>query len=101
MEPSSVNIDNQAEVRQNLYGVLTKEKAEKSSFKVGDPVCISKWKRFEKGYETNWFREIFTVHKIVPKIPNVYKLRDFYNSVIEGTFYEKEMQKLKIPTIIQ
>ncbi|GBM84013.1 hypothetical protein AVEN_110143-1 [Araneus ventricosus] len=30
---------------------------------------------------------------IVPRIPTVYKLRDLNNNDIEGTFYEKEMQK--------
>ncbi|GBN24860.1 hypothetical protein AVEN_161206-1 [Araneus ventricosus] len=95
MEPSSVNIDNQAEVWHNLYGDISKQKSEKSSFKVDYTVRISKWKeRFGKGYEYNWSREIFTVHKIVPRIPTVYRLRDFHNNVIEGTFYEKEMQKV-------
>ncbi|GBM81787.1 Putative uncharacterized transposon-derived protein F54H12.3 [Araneus ventricosus] len=95
IEPSSVNIDNQAEVWQNLYGDLSEQKSEKPSFKVGDTVRISKWKgKFEKGYENNWSREIFTVHKIVPRIPTVYKLQDFNNNVIEGTFYETEMQKV-------
>ncbi|GBM92731.1 Putative uncharacterized transposon-derived protein F54H12.3 [Araneus ventricosus] len=95
MEPSSVNIDNQEEVWQNLYGDLSKQKLDKPSFKVGDMVRISKWKgRFEKGYENNWSREVFTVHQIVPRIPTVYKLRDLNNNDIEGTFYEKEMQKV-------
>ncbi|GBM31276.1 hypothetical protein AVEN_91278-1 [Araneus ventricosus] len=57
MEPSSVNINNQAKVWQNLYGDLSKQKSEKPSFKVGDKVRISEWKgRFEKGYENNWSR---------------------------------------------
>ncbi|GBM67575.1 hypothetical protein AVEN_73704-1 [Araneus ventricosus] len=95
MEPSSVNIDNQSQVWQNLYGELIKEKSEKPSFKVGDTVRISKWKeRSEKGYENNWSREIFTAHKILPRIPTVYRLQDFHNNVIQGTFYEKEMQKV-------
>ncbi|GBM75543.1 hypothetical protein AVEN_180654-1 [Araneus ventricosus] len=97
MESSSVNINNQAEVWQNSYGDLPKQKSEKPSFKVGDTVRISKWKgRFEKGYENNWSMEIFTVHQVVPRIPTVYKLRDFHNQVIEGTFYDKEMQKVVV-----
>ncbi|KAF8784258.1 hypothetical protein HNY73_009962 [Argiope bruennichi] len=96
MKPSSVNIDNQAEVWQNLYGNLSEQKSEKPSFKVGDTVRISKWKgKFEKGYENNWSREIFTIYKILSRIPIVYKLKDFNNNVIEGTFYEREMQKVK------
>ncbi|GBN77103.1 hypothetical protein AVEN_67419-1 [Araneus ventricosus] len=95
MKPSSVNIDNQAEVWHNLYGDISKQKSEKPFFKVDDTVRVSKWKgRFEKGYENNWSREIFTVHQIVPRILTVYKLRDFHNNAIEGTFYEKEMQKV-------
>ncbi|GBM42281.1 hypothetical protein AVEN_234998-1 [Araneus ventricosus] len=77
MEPSSVNIGNQAEVWHNFYGDISKQKSEKPSFKVDDTLRISKWKgRFEKGYEHNWPREIFTVHQIVPRIPTVYRLRD-------------------------
>ncbi|GBL93859.1 hypothetical protein AVEN_153621-1 [Araneus ventricosus] len=91
MQPSS----NQGELLQNLYGDLSEQKSENPSFKVDDTVRISEWKeRFEKGCENNWSIEIFTVHKIVPRIPTVYKLRDFYNNVIEGTFYGKEMQKV-------
>ncbi|GBO35043.1 hypothetical protein AVEN_102932-1 [Araneus ventricosus] len=82
----------------HLYTSYTRifdQKAKKPPFKVGDMVRISKWKgRFEKGYENNWSREIFTVHNILPRIPTVYKLRDFHNKVIEGTFYEKEIQKV-------
>ncbi|GBM57329.1 hypothetical protein AVEN_86992-1, partial [Araneus ventricosus] len=40
MEPSSVNIDNQAEVWQNLYGDLPKQKSENPSLKLGDTVRI-------------------------------------------------------------
>ncbi|GBN27011.1 Putative uncharacterized transposon-derived protein F54H12.3 [Araneus ventricosus] len=95
MEPSSVNIDNQAKVWQNLYGDFSEQKSEKASFEVGDTVRISKWKgRFEKEYENNWSREMFTVHQIVPRIPTVYKLQDFNNNVIGVTFYETEMQKV-------
>ncbi|GBO14419.1 Putative uncharacterized transposon-derived protein F54H12.3 [Araneus ventricosus] len=95
IEPSSVNIDNQAEVWQNLYVDLSKQKSEKAVFKVGDTVRVSKWKRrFGKGYENNCSREIFTVHQIIPRIPIVYKLQDLNNNVIKGTFYETEIQKV-------
>ncbi|GBM66108.1 hypothetical protein AVEN_169775-1 [Araneus ventricosus] len=95
MEPSFVNIDNQTKVWHNLYGDISKQKSEKPSFKVDDTVRINRWKgRFEKGYENNWSREIFTVHQIIPRIPIVYKLQDLNNNVIKGTFYETEMQKV-------
>ncbi|GBN95873.1 Putative uncharacterized transposon-derived protein F54H12.3 [Araneus ventricosus] len=53
MEPSSVNIDNQAEVWHNLYGDNSKQKSEKPSFKVDDTVRISKWTYSNVHYATH------------------------------------------------
>lgn len=94
MEPEAVNENNQSQVWQTLYGNQTKP-VSKIDFKVGDTVRISKEKlRFEKGYEQNWTREIFTVYKIIPRNPVVYKLKDLTGEVIEGTFYKQELQKI-------
>ncbi|XP_035228819.1 uncharacterized protein LOC118200939 [Stegodyphus dumicola] len=95
MEPSSVNINNQSVVWKNLYGDMIKS-VTKPQFKTGDTVRISKLKRpFEKGYEkNNWTREIFTIHRMIPRKPVVYKLRDLAGEVIEGSFYENELQKV-------
>ena len=44
---------------------------------VSDRVRNSKYKgTFEKGYETNWSEEVFTVHEVHPSEPPVYRLRD-------------------------
>ena len=48
--------------------------------------------RFEKGYEQNWTIEIFTIHKIIPRVPVVYKLKDLSGEIIKGIFYEPERQ---------
>ncbi|GBL99453.1 hypothetical protein AVEN_68752-1 [Araneus ventricosus] len=97
MDPPSANLDIEAQVWTNLNGNLFDRKLEKPSFKVDDMVFISKRKeRFEKGYGNNLSREIFTVHKVLPRIHVVFKLcRDFNNGVIAGRFYEKEIQKVK------
>lgn len=93
-EPALVNIDNQAVVWENLYGDLSKNE-KKSQFHLNDTVRISKLKgKFEKGYKNNWSREIFTIHQIINRNPIVYKLKDLAGEIIEGTFYEKEIQKV-------
>lgn len=95
-EPSAVSIDNQSEAWKNLYESQTFKKSNiKPKLNVGDTVRISKEKlRFEKGYEQNWTREIFTIHKILPRSPTVYKRKDLTGEIIQGTFYEQELQKV-------
>ncbi|GFX50865.1 uncharacterized protein TNCV_2732171 [Trichonephila clavipes] len=95
MEPFNVNIDNQGQVWQNLYGDISETKVKRPVFKINDKVRISKWKgRFDKGYENNWSIEIFIIYKILPRNPFVYMLKDLKGEIIEGTFYEKEIQKV-------
>ena len=53
---------------------------EKLQFKLGDQVRISKSRRtFKNGYLPSWTQEIFTVTKIIPRVPpvHVYRLRDY------------------------
>ena len=64
-------------------------------FKVGDKVRISKYKRkiFDKGFTPNWTEEVFFINEILPTKPVTYKIRDYNGEVIEGSFYEQELQK--------
>ena len=65
-----------------------------SRFKVGDRVRISNFKNiFAKGYNPNWSKEIFIVHKINDTVPNTYNLKDLNDEEIIGSFYDKELQK--------
>ena len=67
----------------------------KYKFKIGDQVRISKVKRtFEKGYLPNFSKEIFTVSKTISRRPPVYKLKDYDDEELQGTFYEAELQKV-------
>ena len=94
MKPEAVTTENQIQVWNTLYG-NDKNATAKPLLKVGDTVRISREKlRFEKGYEQNWTREIFTISKIIKRNPIVYKLRDLVGDSIEGTFYEEELQKI-------
>ena len=67
----------------------------KYKFKIGDQVRISKIKRkFEKGYLPNFSKEIFTISKTILQRPTVYKIKDYDDEELQGTFYEQELQKV-------
>ena len=64
----------------------------KFKFNISDRVKISHLKRmFDKEYTEKWSGEIFTIinHKLNQNIP-MYELKD--NEVIQGFFYEPELQ---------
>ena len=63
-------------------------------FAIGDRVRIAKKKKtFEKGYTPNWTEEIFTISKVQYTSPITYKITDYNEEEIQGTFYEQELQK--------
>ena len=95
MAPLQVSYRNQEQVWQRLYGHDGKGVPK---LHVSDRVRISKYKgKFEKGYEANWSEEIFTIHEVHPSDPPVYRLKDDLGEVLEGTFYEMELQKVSVP----
>ena len=66
-------------------------------FRVTNRVRICKVKRlFKKGYMANWNGEIFTIHEVHPSDPPVYRLIDDLSEVVDGTFYEPELQKVSV-----
>jgi len=70
----------------------------KRSVKVGDTVSLSRVKNvFEKGYLPNWTTEIFTVSKVLNTHPPQYKVRDYNNEEIRGSFYIQELQVVDLP----
>ena len=93
MAPNQVSLLNVGLVRRNLYGNI-KSKV-KFKFRVGDRVRISKSRRtFKKGYLPNWTEEIFTISKRITKERPIYKLTDDSGEILEGSFYEEELQKV-------
>ena len=94
--PSSVSLLNVGQVRRKLCGKSWTKPMRKFKFKLGDQVRISKSRRtFKKGYLPSWTQEIFTVTKIIPRVPPVYRLRDYADDEIEGVFYAEELQKVQ------
>ena len=83
---------NETKVWRNLYGDYKPVKHETPKFKVGDKVRITK-KIFEKGYTPRWTEEVFTVSEVRYTDPITYKIVDYNNEEIKGTFYKQELQK--------
>ena len=66
----------------------------KFKFNISDRVKISHLKNmFDKEHTEKWSGEIFTIinHKLNQNIP-MYELKDYNNNVIQGFFYESELQ---------
>ena len=49
---------------------------------------------FKKSYLPNYMEEVFTIYKRFARQVPVYKLKDDAGEILEGTFYEPEIQKI-------
>ena len=92
--------ENEKKVFANLYEDEIYLKLKKLKFSLGDKVRISKYKRrvFDKGYTPNWTEELFVVDKVNLTKPVTYHVVDLLGEKVEGSFYEKELQKAKQQT---
>lgn len=61
---------------------------------VGDWVRLSRQKeQFEKGRSENWTTELYKIVQVLKTLPVTYKVSDNVGDVLEGSFYEAELQK--------
>ena len=92
--------ENENKVFAYLYGDLIYLKPKNPKFSIGDKVRLSKYKRrvFDKGYTPNWTEEVFVVDKVMLTKPVTYYVVDLLGEKVEGSFYEKELQKAKQQT---
>ena len=107
MTPSEVNEKNEREVWWNIYlptnaeierAKLRKEQNILFRFKMGDLVRIAKLKSsFQREYDKRWTEEIFKISErfVRQNIP-MYKIQDLQGEKIQGTFYQEELQKVKM-----
>lgn len=97
--PVDVNRTNEHLVRMNIRKFHhTCKLKNKTKFKVGDIVRISKYKGcFEKGYTPNWSTELFVIRKINETLPVTYLIEDTHQQPVLGCFYEHELQNTKFP----
>ena len=64
---------------------------------MGDRVRLNKIHRtFEKEYLPGWSEEVFVVHRVVPGIVPTYKIREWDDTPVKGTFYEADLQKFYV-----
>ena len=96
MKPMQVNKNNEKYIKENIYACNKTNKNPK--FKINDLVRISLKRRdfFDKpSSNIKWSEELFKVHSINKSNVITYKIKDLNDEIIDGIFYEKELQKSK------
>ena len=96
MVPIKVNKSNEKYIKENIYSYNKISKNPK--FKINDLVRISLKRRdlFDKpSGNIKWSEELFKIHSIKKSNVITYKIKDLNDEIIEGIFYEKELQKTK------
>ena len=92
--PGSVNPSNQEQLWQRLYG---DDGQGVPTFRVADRMRIRKAKyHFVKYYMANWSEELFTIHEVRSSDPLLYRLTDDFREMLDGSFYETELQKVRV-----
>ena len=67
-------------------------------FSLGETVRLSTEKfSFQRGYQSQWTREIFIVWRRIPTDPPTYTVKDHKGRVVQGNFYAQEMQSVREP----
>ena len=97
MAPDAVNLENAKEVWERLYGTKkNRKKAKRPLLKVGDKVRLNeKHRPFQKGYLPGWTEEVFVVsHVRLDGNVIVYKIAEWDDTPIKGTFYQEDLQKV-------
>ena len=96
MKPIQVNKSNEKYIKENVY---TYDKTSKNpKFKINDLVRVSLKRRsiFDKpSSNIKWSEELFKIHSINKSNVITYKIKDLNDEIIEGIFYERELQKTK------
>ena len=96
MKPIEVNKNNEKYIKQFSYMYNKTNKFPK--YKMNDLVRISLKRRdvFDKpSGNIKWSEELFKIYDINRSDVIMYKLKDMNDEIIEGSLYEKELQKTK------
>ena len=97
MKPIDVNKTNEKNIKNTVYKYNVTNKTPK--FKINDIVRISLKRRelFDKpSSNIKWSEELFKIYSINKSNVITYKITDMNNEIIEGIFYEKELQLSKM-----
>ena len=94
--PIKVNKNNEKCIKENIYSYNKTNKIPK--FKINDLVRISLKRRdiFDKpSNNIKWSEELFKIHSINRSNVITYKIKDLNDEIIDGIFYQQELQKTK------
>ena len=99
MRPVDVKKKDELALFNKMFGetIASRRRKAPPTLKPGEMVRVSKLKgQFEKGYMPNWSQEHFIVDKVNASTKRrVYKLKDYADEEISGTWYDKELQPIK------
>ena len=96
MKPIEVNKNNEEYIKENIYTYNKTTKILK--FKIGDLVRISLKRRdvFDKpSSNIKWSEDLFKTYLINKSNVITYKINDLNDEIIDGIFYQQELQKTK------
>ena len=99
MAPKDVNLQNEDIIWKKIYPDRFYQNNNISfKFKVNDKVRISFLKStFQRAYDYFWTGEIFIItERFVKDFIPKYRLKDWNNEPIEGTFYTEELQEVLV-----
>ena len=93
-----VNEQNQRAVHEIQYGDYLRSERKKHKYQIGNKVRIASYRNvFRKSYrDTTFTRELFEIVDTLQTNPPTYKLKDLKEGeLIEGMFYEEELQRVR------
>ena len=96
--PVRVTKQNERAVHEIQYGDYLRSERKKHRYQIGDRVRIASYRNvFRKSYrDTTFTRELFEIVDTLQTNPPTYKLKDLKEGeLIEGTFYEEELQRVR------
>ena len=99
MKPINLNKSNEKHIKNTIYNYDITNK--KPRYKINDLVKISLKRRqlFDKPTgNIKWSEELFKIYKINKSNVITYQLKDMNDEIIEGIFYERELQLSKNTT---
>jgi hypothetical protein len=85
------------EIDKRIRRLTEKHKNTPPKFKIGDRVRIPRIRhKFMRGYDRRFKDEIFTIVKVKKHLAvTTYVLKDYRNEIIQGTFYEFELSRVR------
>ena len=99
---SPVEVTNKTAMKLWLIQNKDITKTKNGKYKTGDFVRISKLNGspFIKNFDNNWSDEVYIIKRVDTKSkPTMYIIKDESNEVIQGKFYEQELQVIDKPDI--